>query len=442
MPTGGDGLTSYTITDAGRGKLLPLLEDLAWDSSSRFDKLAAAEAARRVLVNEFHVSPNAFPPSDFDPSRYQLDGVTLLPYSSTDLFLSARAALVVPDLLDTAALRDALAAWADDAAATRERTIVALAGLAGLGDDVLDRLRSYDPSAVTVRERVWLGLGFAASGDQVTALRIERDLLEAAGQRWGPWVRLSTGTTLSDTVEASGLLLLLAARLGDPIADELARYVLEVGSAGQVFPLELLGYVQGSMERLSREPARFAWTVDGKRHVVDLELGGGTSLVLTGAQRATFSLERLKGDLAVVTTWTTSDVTLPTSSAITVTRSVSPAGDAPDDRLVHVTITVHFGAQSAPGCYLLTDLTPSGLSPVAQTAGWPDEESQPYDNYPYSVSGQVVSWCASPGDRSHDYVYSARVVSPGTYRWEPALLQYQLAPGIGAATPGGTYTIR
>jgi uncharacterized protein YfaS (alpha-2-macroglobulin family) len=37
--------------------------------------------------------------------------------------------------------------------------------------------------------------------------------------------------------------------------------------------------------------------------------------------------------------------------------------------------------------------------------------------------------------------YSARVVTPGTYRWEPAVIQSVAAPSVGSSTPVESYTI-
>jgi len=441
-PQGGPGLTTYSISDEGRGRLIELLQELAWDTSARFDKLAAADFARQLLIDEFDVSPLSLPRVDFDPSRYARNGISLLPYSSPDLFLSARAALVMPDLVDAQQVRNLLEGGQDAGVPSRERTIVALAGRAGLGDDVLEELRAYPTSQLSVREQLWKALGLVASGDETNARAIERSLLESAGQRLGPWVRLSTGKTLRDTLEASGLLLLLAGRLGDPLAHDISNYLRQVPSGEIVFPLEQVGYIEGFLERLPRNPGKFAWTVAGDRHVVTLRPGGGFTLVLTRDQRAAFSLERLDGDLAVVTTWNSPDVELPTSSSIRIQRTVTPANDAPDDRLVHVQITVTWGAQSVPGCYRLTDQAPSGLSPVVTTYGWVDEyDDPPIGTFPYGTSGQEVSWCASP-DETYVYGYAARVVSPGTYRWEPAILQFELDPRIGASTEATTFTIR
>ena len=441
-PQGGEGLTTYAITDAGRGRLLGLLQELAWAQSGRFDRLAAAELARRMLVDEFDFTPASLPAAAFDAQSYLRDGIRLLPYGDPELFLSARAALVVPRLVASESLVSALRSWSGDEAGTRERTIVALAGLAGLGEDVLPELQAFDPATVTVREQLWLALGLAAAGDEAAARTIERSVLEAAGQRLGPWVRISAGETLDDTVEASGLLLLLAGRLGDPIAHEVSQYLVDVRSDERVFPLEQVGYVLGMLERLPREPGRFAWTVDGERQEVQLERGRGFTLVLTADQRATFTLERLEGELGVVTTWVSSDVPLPTSSTITVSRTVTPVDGATDSQLVRVRITVTFGAQSAPGCYRLVDLTPSGLAAISWPWDWDDDARPRNEHWPHAVDGQRVSWCAGPRDDGHVYAYVARVVSPGTYRWEPAVVQFELSPGLGAATPETTYTIR
>jgi hypothetical protein len=90
----------------------------------------------------------------------------------------------------------------------------------------------------------------------------------------------------------------------------------------------------------------------------------------------------------------------------------------------------------------LTDFAPSGLTPFYGSAGWPDDESfTTNDVGPYSIDGQVVRWCVSP-ENAYRYVYAARVVSPGTYRWEEALLQYEYDPTVGATTETRTYTIR
>lgn len=442
VPRGGDGLTTYLITDAGRGRLISLLQELASSSSARFDRSAASELARDLLMEEYAFPAASLADMGFAAERYEQSGVALLPYGSADLFLSAKAALVARSKVDVEQLRYAFRSWLDDEDAQRERRIVAYAGIAAIGDDVLEELRGFDPATLTVREQLWLGIGLAAAGDEAAARAIERSLLDTIGQRLGPWVRLGAGTTLNESLEASGLLLLLAARLGDPIAHDVSRYLIDHPSVEFVFPLEQMGYVQGMLEWLPRVPGRFAWTVGGDRHEIDLVPGGSYALVLTKAQRASLAFERLAGELAIVTTYTATDAQLPADATVTIKRTVTPVDGAPDDRLVRVQFEITFGPAVTAGCYRLTDLLPSGLAPVAATAGWDGVAGSESIIYPYESDGQRVSWCAYPGFKSAVFGYAARVVSPGTYRWEPAVIQSELAPSVGSSTPALTYTIR
>jgi uncharacterized protein YfaS (alpha-2-macroglobulin family) len=111
---------------------------------------------------------------------------------------------------------------------------------------------------------------------------------------------------------------------------------------------------------------------------------------------------------------------------------------------VRVRIAVTFGNQVPSGCYRLTDLVPSGLAPIEATFAWSDDEDNEgaFRAFPWRIDGQRVTWCADPAHPRNVYDYTARVVTPGTYRWEPALLEWELAPSLGTATGETTYVIR
>jgi len=436
QPPGGEGLTRYLIVDAGRGSFISLLDELASATSARFDRAMAAELARQLLIDEFGVDPATLPASSFDASRYAGGLLALLPYGSGDLELSALAALVAPDRLDADELRESLYDIEHSSLATRERQIVALALRAGLGDDVVDQLRTYLASNLTIREQLWVALGLVAAADENAARAVERQLLDEHGQRFGPWVRLEVGASLEDTLEAAGLLLVLSSRLGEPFARDVARYLADHPSRQRSFALEEIAYARAMLERLPREAGRFAWTVAGERHEVELDPGEAYPLVLSVDQRAGLRLEPLAGELAVVATWTSTDTPLPAGDQVTISRAITPAGDAPDDRLVRVVITVSFTSQATSGCWQITDVAPSGLAPLTRPA------HNAAGTGPYEIEGQRVSWCASPRSDERTFAYVARVVSPGTYTWEPAVIRSVNAPEIGAATTSLTYRIR
>jgi hypothetical protein len=442
QPSGGDGLTTYVITDAGRGALLPVLHQLAWGSSARFDAALAAELARRILVEDFAVLETDLPASGFSGAGgHPAGGLAPLPYASADLSLTAKAALVAPDQLSADHIRQALTTVVENDG-SRERRIIALAGLAGIGEDVLADLQAIDSEELSVRERAWLGLGLMAGGDEAGARVIERSILADHGQRLGRWVRLDFGPLTPESAETAGSMLLLAAGLRDPIAMDLSRYLLEHPSTEYLASLDQIGFARAAIDWLPRAEARFAWTVDGERTEQTLERGTAATLTLTAAQREQFTLERLDGQILVASTWAAeADYDeLPSDPSITVERSVTPPDFSPSDVLVRVILDVTFDGSGLAGCYQVTDLLPSGLAPVVEPLyGWGDHD--PNVIAPYEVEGQRVSWCVPDDKPSLRLGYTARVVSAGTYRWEPAVVQSPNATAIGSATGVATYTI-
>jgi len=168
-------------------------------------------------------------------------------------------------------------------------------------------------------------------------------------------------------------------------------------------------------------------------------------VALTEAQRAGFRLETLDGSLAVVASWTRAPgaADLPGGDLVTITRTVTPSSGASTTGLVKVSLRVVFAPTAPTGCWNVSDRAPSGLAPLANVHGWADDESSRPSAWPYEVAGQRVSWCLDPAlGRDHVLTYSARVVSAGTFTWEPAVVQSVAAPDAGAATPPVTYTIR
>lgn len=433
-PEGGAGWTTFVFTDAGRGRYLARLQSLSWAHGARVDEALAATIARDLLVDEFGVDPEWLPKATFNPDRYQRhDGIALLPYSSPDLGLTARIALLAGDRFS----QDSLVSWLqqvrDDPTSTRERRILALAGLAGVGQPVLADLRAAgsDPS-LTIRERLYLALGATALGDDATARAIERDLLDRYGQRRGASIRIRVGGSLDDTIEATSLVALVAAQLGEPFAQELEAYVDANPAADDLYNLQQVAFVTWMLDRTPSTAARFAYTLNGKRSVVDLDPGASFSLVLLEEQRKGLTFKPLTGSVSVATTWQVArDVSsIEPDPEIAITRTVLPAGDVPSTGFVEVRLSATFGSQVVSGCYLVTDLVPSGLAPVTRLQVPAGDDPGRFAS-PWEVEAQLVSFCVDPAKskeptatkRSIEMRYFARIVSPGEYIWEPALIQ-------------------
>ena len=448
-PPGGPDVTTYTFSDAGRGRFIALLEGLAAGDGARVDQALARAIARDLLVAEFGSDPASLPPGTFDRATYPVGqqesddgdliaaGIPLVPYGGPDAALAAKIALIAPDRFDPSALRDSLVTVRDLPTTTRELRLAILAGLAGLGEPVLADLRSASAiTDLTIRERIDLALGLQAAGDDAAALTIERDLLTTYGQQLGPWTRLRVGTRLDDTVEATADLALVAAGVGDPVAASLAAYVDANPARDALHVLDQVGYVERALARTPAAAASFAYTVDGRRSVIDLRPGQTFTMALTPSQREALRLEPLSGMVTLAASWTSpTDIgSFEVDPALKLTRTIEPAGSISSARLVVVDLTPTFGSLAVHGCYQVVDLVPSGLAPVARTDGWVGDDGT---IGPYSVIGQRVEFCAANDPAAHvtRMRYLARVVTPGDYAWEPAIMQLPDAPEAAAFTP-------
>ncbi len=453
MPAGAERAT-WTFTDAGRGRLLTLLSDLAESSGLRLDRSIAQSTARAILGSEFGRDPGSFSPTNFDPSLYPIEtatddgetvtlgGVGLLPYGGVDPWLAARIALTSPGALPSSLVREALVSIRDAQTTKRDLQIAAIAGLAGLGEPVLGDLQEAGrQSNLTPTERIYLALGFEAVGDAAAAAVIERDLLRSDGERLGAWVRLRFART-ADGADATALLAVVAAGVGDPVATGLADYAWTHPAADAVNALELTAYATRALARTPAAAAAFAYTVDGRRTVVQLDAGEAFTLKLAAAQVATLSVEALSGRVGA-----TVEARVPVAPSslrphpdLALTRA-SLAQPIPADRILEVNLTASFGPGAPAGCYDVVEVVPSGLAPIAVGWGRTDERGI---TWPSSVVGQEVRFCATNDPatgRSAKLRYLARVVNEGTFSWEPAIMQLESAPELLAVTPAWTARI-
>ena len=358
---GGDGRTTVLVSDASAGRYLSLLSELAAGGGARLDRGLAAEMAKAILTTSFGTEEATDVGGTFDPGRYQGDdgGLSLLPYSSSDVELSALVALMAPDRVDRSLLANYLRGIRSATDETRERQTFALAGLAALGDPLIPALRTAaaDPD-LTDRERLFLGLGAAAMGDAATARAIASTLIAERGERAGDQARLRVGSSATDITEATALMAVLLADLGDGRAPAFWAYVTGNPGVDRLDVLPAAAFVGHILERTPVAAASFAYTLKGVRSRVDLEPGRAFELDLSAAELATLAVEPITGTLGVTTSWDApiapSDVT--SDPDVRITRTSRPATVGSDD-LVAVTLTVTFKPQAAAGCHQVTELS-------------------------------------------------------------------------------------
>jgi hypothetical protein len=444
----GDHATTVVFSDHGRGRYYPLLQQLGWTWGDRVDQMLARDLAQVLLREHFGAELYASP-AEFQPSLYQRPGgaVAILPYADGDLLLTARVADVAPDRFGrqtlTAYFRHVLA----DPKESRERTIIATYGLAALGEHGLADVHAIAALGdLTWRERLYAGLAAAALGDEETARRVYRSLLEEYGQQRGPWVRIKTGEDEDEILEATSLLAIIGASLGDVLAVGIFGYTQENYTRDVLVQLEQISYLRRALPRLPADVVTFEYTLDGKRTRETLERGETFALRLSPEQLRALEPEPVEGPVGVSTLFLAplARVDVTPDPALRVTRRIEAVGGGAieEGKLVRVMLDWDIGTAALDGCYQLSDLLPSGLRPVTRFRHWDTVGFQPA--YPYAVQGQRVSFCVDKGMKAfyRPIAYFARVVSRGTYLAEPAIIQSQKAPESISITPAETVEIR
>jgi hypothetical protein len=448
---GGSGLTEIVVSDASSGQELPVLLQLASGGSARLERALAADVATSLIIERFGANL-VDPDLGFDGTVYQRGdgGIAILPYSSGDLEISALAALVAPDRFNGEQLKGYLGTIATDAKETRERRNLALAGLAGMHAPVLPAIRAAaaDP-ALTIRERLMLGLGAAALGDAAAARGIAAALVKDYGEAVGDQARLRVGDDAADVSTGTALLAMLMAGVGDPVAFRYRAYVDANPSLEATYALHQVGYVARVLAHRAPQPAGFAYTVGSARRVVDLGPGESFHLTLTKAQLATFSVERLEGEIGVSSSWQepVKASSFEKDPDVKIQRSVKPSGTVGGGDLVVVDLRVTFGPKAAKGCHMVTELVPSGLVPVSVLHGLVDPDTGEFQTdvaYPEEQIGQRVVFCAGfdPARPTVRLRYVARVITVGTYAWEPTIAESRSSADRAATVPAAEITIR
>ncbi len=466
-----DRYTELTFLDAGTGKYYPELQSLAGWWGDRTDEAVVRLEATRLLNDAFG-EENELP--EFAASQVQGRGVMLLPYADDDFDLSARVALLGKD---SAFNEGNLARYFYDRmddqnnALTPRQTAMAFAALSALGEPVLAQFQRAVPNLGDDPDvRLWIALGLRAAGDDETARTIYRDLVTNEAKAKDGYVYLAS-TDIETTVERTSLLAILAGGLNEPQRDQIHDYVMAMPAGDTTIPLERFLYVRETLPHLIGDAAEFSYSLRGERRNAAIANGNEIlRLDVSTEERSQLAIEVTKGKIQVVSRYDLPlvDLKAPVDRTIGVKRTYSVGSSATsavsfkEGDLVKITLAYELpisncpaydeseGSDSQVPCetYSITDVVPSGLSPITSNA-WISQDYPPAEgscvDYPWQIDGQRVSYFANPnttttcGERT--FVYYARVVTPGTYVAEPAYIRSTRTPDMNNHSDASSITI-
>lgn len=452
--TSPETIQRLVFTDETRGRYYPMVNGLRWYTGERVDQKIAQVKGNELFTTYFEVEDNDSVEVGFESALYQFSdgGISLLPYSGTEVELSAKVGTVYAEGFDTVALQEYFWSVINDEAASIEQVTAAFYGLAAIHQPTLVTLQHLSQQDdLGLIPRLYIGLGLATLGDKVPAWEIYKDILETYGEEADPYLRINTGIDQDDVIHATSLTAMLGALLDDSRSKQMIDYVDDHQTRDILTVLEQIAYLEEALPATDPTSAGFTYSVDGETYEKTLENGRVVQVELTTDQYRNVAFSNITGivGLGVLreVPFTASEVT--PSQYITVDRSyyidnqkISTGETINQDDLVRVRINYRIDDKGYDGCYVVTDFLPSGLRPVTKLYQY--GASGETEGYLYQIDGQKMKYCVwqdNDAGAKQDYLqYFARVIAPGEYVGENTIMQS--AKVVGDMTWGNTTNIK
>ncbi len=425
-------MVTLIFTDKTRGRLLPQLYSLSGIYGNRFEQKLGARIAGNLLEEYFEQNPYEQPV--FKAREYQCPdgGIGILPYSSSDVFVTAMAADLIKDEVDVYKLTEYLYGQFN-VQTTHASAAAALYGLAALKEPVLIELEKFSQKkSLSTEEAIYVTLAYLALNEVPVAMEIYDKYVASQYDRYESYIRIKPDSFMKnkdDIIRNTVSAALAAAILDVPEAEKLMNYVRLHPTEESLINLQKIKYISQVIEKAHEGDSSVTYVWLGEE--VTREIGAGESFVITvpGAKIDQFSIKAVEGHVGLITVY---DVqrkeNLKTDSGITVKRSYSKIDGQQTNiftqgDIIQVNITVTINENAPDNYYRLTDFLPAGLRAVETP--WQYSKDVRYDFRYKDIDGRKVSFYVYKykGENTLTYSYYARIVSPGRYKAEGTVVQ-------------------
>ncbi len=441
------------FVDAGKGSLYYRTMDLSWNAGTRLDQKVGSIVSREWFKDLFS-QDELSAPAELSP-YISLEGFKLLPYGSSDLMLSAKVSAVLKEsnAFDKERMRTIFVGKLYDIDANSGELAVALWGAAALGEPVLPSIRTLAQNdKLLPADKIRLALAATELGDHEYARTLYDDLTKYVVQTDTTAHIVFEKESKDDVLENSALLSVLAARLREPMADKLDKFVQDEPKEILV-NLESLLFVKEKLATLPKGNGSLTLSIGSQKSDVKIENAVSQSIMVVPANFAAIQISNLNGPVALIAIYDKPAQISERSSMVKLTREYFVGGKKVDTLKagdsVEIRLTPVFGKDAPEGQYLLEDSLPSGLKVTSFAEVFnPWFSASCYGNLPFEVEGQRVKFMvvkgfqepASRNDpslypdygcRQSQYIsYKARVSTLGEFRKEGALIESMESNGV------------
>jgi uncharacterized protein YfaS (alpha-2-macroglobulin family) len=258
------------------------------------------------------------------------------------------------------------------------------------------------------------------------------------GENLKPYIRINVGKNETTNLDLTMYAAILSSAVKAPEQQALWNYVENTQTNELLLSLEKTLYLSERLTQLSSDAASFNMVVDGKKQKYELKNGYSISASLSPDQLASVSFDSIKGVVGVISLFEKpAEITSSnTSPLVSLKREYvvqnKVANTLNQEDLVEVRLYTSISSASVDGAYQVSDYLPSGLK-ITSRESYKDVDGNPCSTvlFPYQIDGQTVKFTIWKGESYFNgcsnykgyFSYYARVVGPGNYAAEPAMIQ-------------------
>lgn len=424
------GRTEIVFSDGLTGKIYERLTRLMYNYTDRVDDLLTSKSAVNILNDKFQKD---FSSSNFRVPAYQTEigGISLLPYSSEDLALSAKIASLKNTDFDQEALKNYFYSVLNKQVGEEELAI-AFFGLSAFEEPILNEiqariaLNSYEP-----KEGLYLALAAYNLGDENSARQVYTLLKQKYGKIDAPYVKFAVGKDENENYEVTSLAMILAANLQDENAVNIFDY-LELKSNREYLPdLDFVLAINGFLNQKEITRASFDWQIGDKIETIDLPFGQTYTVSLLPEELNQIQFIKIEGDVSSVFAYDVpaDDIKTGADPNLSVEKKYfvkdKETNEFFEGDLVKIKIATQTG-NSPENYFEIKDSLPSGLKLVTNLRTNYHDSGNSCKIWPHNQNGNEVKFSISNNNENYcngSYYYYARVVSAGSYLSEPIYMR-------------------
>ncbi|MFO0764696.1 MAG: alpha-2-macroglobulin family protein [Patescibacteria group bacterium] len=428
--------TAVTFVSHGRGSYLSQVYELAWSDYPRADALIAQRLANRWLKDYFGrtdvAGDDATLQAAFTDYLDPSGAIRLKQYGDTDIELTSEIAATAPELLDRNAVAASLWTSLDDKASSRSMQINAIAGLAALGEPVLNELdRMATVSDLTVQERLVLARGMEAAGNRESARALLNQILDTAVTK-DTVMSIEVSKEKRENIEVTADAAALAMRLADDRAEKLMNFVTTNWTDGAFPVLAKARYVKAGLATAVGRDIRLKYSTGGdEKELVFNDTQSAHELTFTRAEMKAFVVTSVDGPvdisfLRLVPGRVANAPGLTIKRSYSVAEGTQSTGAWKEGDRIKITLEASWDKNAQDGCYVVRDYLPANMRAIFM---W--QFNGPY--YLSKGSATNADFVVCKGDQPQKIEYNARIVSRGSYVAEAPTMQHFDNPSISTA---------